>query len=97
MVGLNRQRFPLRLAYPFGEDRGLTAQVRSIKAMTITWPKTYNATVRRGYLIAEFQEAGILNEFVSSLWPFGDSAKGRSEIAACLRVSAEYEAHRRLR
>src|SRR5690606_39476457 len=72
------QRFPLKDAYRFAERQGLGDAIRSIREMKIDWKgqKTYNSTVRRGYVIELLKEHELLEEFFSKHWQRGFAEEG---------------------
>ncbi len=85
------QYFPLKLAYPFGADKGMGAEVDKIKNMEIEWDRTYTTSVKRGYLIELFEKRGVLDEFKASYWPFGKTPKGEALQRRFLRIKQQYD------
>ena len=88
----NKKRFPMREAYAFAAAHGLAAEATKIRGMEIEWDRSYTTTVRRGYILREFERAGLLAKFTAQCWPAGDSAEGAAERRRCLRIADEYDA-----
>jgi hypothetical protein len=63
MIG--QPTFPLRAAYPFGEEHGLGKEIADIRDMVIEWDLQYTSSLRRGYIIELFEKQGIFDEFKS--------------------------------
>lgn len=85
------KRFPLREAYSFAEQHGLSAEATAIREMEIAWERHYNSTVRRGRMIQLLEKQGVLRTFIDQGWPFGRSPQGKAEMRHCLKVSGEYD------
>jgi hypothetical protein len=84
--------FPLRDAYVFADQHGLSTEGAAIRDMEIEWDRPYTSTVRRGRMIELFENRGVLNQFITDAWPLGASAVGDSEKRRCLKISREYNA-----
>src|SRR5690349_16066573 len=85
-------RFPLRRAYPYLEAKGLGEHVARIKAMNTKMPsRSYNSTVRRGYVIRIMDQNLWLDDFIENRWPVGATARGKQELSSCLRVASDYD------
>lgn len=82
---------PLKTAYQFGAEKGLEAEVQSIRNMNINWNLPYSSTVRRGYVVALFEQRGIFEEFKAKHWPNGNTPNGLRERASYLRVKERYD------
>ena len=87
------KRLPLRDAYQFGDANGLEAEITAIRGMNINWhrPRGYDSRLRRGYIIALFEERGIFQIFKDRNWPNGDARDGIRRIQNSLNLKAEYE------
>lgn len=86
-----KQRFPLRSAYPFAAEHGLSAEIEEIQQMEIEWNRPYGPTVRRGYVIELLGKHDLLKTFISDRWPLGATKSGNREIASCLRIKQDFE------
>jgi hypothetical protein len=82
--------FPLRDAYVFADQHGLSAEGAAIRDMEIEWDRPYTSTVRRGRMIELFEKSGVLNQFINDAWPLGASSVGDVEKRRCLKISREY-------
>ena len=63
------ERLPLREAYQFGIEKGLSDEISDIRNMDIEWDLSYTSSLRRGYIIDLFQARGIWDEFKAIKWP----------------------------
>jgi hypothetical protein len=82
--------FPLRDAYVFADQHGLSAEGAAIRDMEIEWDRPYTSTVRRGRFIELFENRGVLIQFINEAWPLGASSVGEAEKRRCLKISREY-------
>jgi hypothetical protein len=87
----DKSRFPLIEAYSFAEARGLGEEVERIRSRRTRF-KSYNSTVRRGYIIELFEHEGILHDFLNQIWPLGRTPEGAKEIECCRKVMHDFEA-----
>jgi hypothetical protein len=67
--------FPVMLAYGFGAEKGMKAEVDEIRHMEIEWDRSQTTSVKRGYLIDLFEKRGILDEFKTRYWPYGKTPR----------------------
>ena len=81
----------LKRAYAFGANHGLEREVNEIRDMVIEWDSSYTSSLRRGYIVALFEERGIFEEFKTEHWSFGNSLQGAAKRKAYLRRKARYE------
>ena len=70
--------FPLRKAYPFAEQHGLSEEARRIQDREIA-DRWHTSSVRRGFMIALFERHGLLTVFKETLWPHGLTTAGTAE------------------
>ncbi len=63
---------PLRDAYTFGAEHGLEHEITAIRNMEIEWDLSYNASVRRGYVIDLFKKNQLFDAFKQRYWIAGD-------------------------
>lgn len=91
MAQESKQRFPLRVAYPFASENGLASEVEEIQEMEIEWNRPYGPTVRRGYILYFLKKKDLLERFLDEKWPYGKSKSGQAEIASCLRIKEEFD------
>ncbi len=91
MVVTNKGRFPLEEAYSFAEEHGLADEIKRIRAMPTKF-KSYNSTVRRGYIINLFEREDLLCDFFDEVWPRGRTPEGAKEIERCRSVKHDFEA-----
>lgn len=84
--------FPLKKAYPFAEQNGLSAEAQRIRDMEITWDRPYTSSVRRGFMIEVLQDRNLLAAFESAHWPYGSTSRGDTEKQRCLTIKAEFVA-----
>ena len=82
----------LKAAYEFGERKGLVQEVREIREMVIEWDLTYTSSLRRGYIVALFEKAGVFEDFKREHWPFGNTAVGERKRNQYLSIKSRYEA-----
>jgi hypothetical protein len=91
MDAQERATFPLREAYPFAEENGLSVEASEIRDMDIEWERGYGSRIRRGRMIQLFENRGLMKKFISKYWPSGATAAGEGRRRACLRMADEYE------
>ncbi len=82
---------PLTKAYPFGIENGLEVEMTEIRNMEIEWDRSYTSTLRRGFIIAAFEKAGIFERFKEEFWQVGNTPIGETYSRRCLRIKSEYE------
>ncbi len=86
-----RPILPVKDAYDFGVDHGLSDEVKKIKSMEIEWDSSYTTTVRRGFLIELFTRHGLFEQFKNEYWPTGNTPWGLSRTKFFLRIKQRYE------
>ena len=84
-------RIPLREAYTFGTEKGLSKEVSEIRSMEIEWDRSYTSSVRKGRLVRLFRENGLLDEFINTIWPSGKTEAGEKHVQNILRIAANYD------
>jgi hypothetical protein len=82
---------PLKKAYEFGATHGLEHEIRDIRDMVIEWSESYTSSLRRGYIIALFENKGIFEEFKKAHWPFGNTLVGGRKRGFFLGIKDRYE------
>lgn len=87
------KNFPMREAYPFAAANGLGDVAEEIRVMEVDWDRPYTTSVRRGYILREFERHGLLPAFIAQCWPVGDTPAGVAERRRCLRIADEYDAY----
>ena len=60
--------------------------------MVIKWDSSYTSSLRRGYIVALFEEHGIFDTFKKKHWQFGNTASSEKRRLRYLRIKAQYEA-----
>jgi hypothetical protein len=88
-----KKRFPLIEAYAFAGENALSSQAQMIRDTDVEWGRSYESTVRRGYMIRLFQDHGLMPRFVATHWPYGTTTAGETERRRCLRVADDYDAY----
>ena len=91
MQNLHRKTLPLNLAYPFGAEHGLQAEMNEIRSMEIEWDRSYTSSVRRGFIVDLFQKRGILASFKERCWPSGLTDRGAHRCEFYLKLKSQYE------
>src|SRR6266478_8727707 len=86
------QTLSLKAAYAFGASHGFEHEVNEIREMVIEWDSSYTSSLRRGYIVALFEEHGIFDSFKKEQWPFGNTPSGEKRRLRYLRIKAQYEA-----
>jgi hypothetical protein len=86
------QTLSLKAAYAFGAAHGLEREVNEIREMVIEWDSSYTSSLRRGYVVALFEEHGIFDTFKKEHWSFGNTPSGEKRRLRYLRIKAQYEA-----
>jgi hypothetical protein len=69
----------LKAAYAFGEQRGLQQEMDEIRNMVIEWDLSYTSSLRRGYVVELFEKRGLLEEFKTTCWPYGNTPGGEAK------------------
>jgi hypothetical protein len=82
----------LKAAYAFGAAHGLEHEVTEIREMVIEWDSSYTSSLRRGYIVALFEEHDLFDAFKKEHWPFGNTPTGETYRRRYLRIKGEYEA-----
>lgn len=85
------KNIPLLDAYTFAKSKGLTEKVAEIRGMEIEWDKSYNSSVRKGFIIRLLKDNNFLDEFIENHWPTGKTLIGEKRIRRVLGIAAEYE------
>lgn len=91
MNGAQTKTLSLQAAYAFAAAHGLQSEASVIQEMEIEWDSSYTSSLRRGYIVALFEERGLFNEFKKQHWSFGDSSPGERMRARFLRIKGQYE------
>ena len=86
-----KSALPLKAAYTFGAAHGLEKEVNSIREMEVEWDSSYTSTVRRGYVVALFQQHGLLAEFIANHWPYGTTPSGQTLLRRYESVKNRFE------
>jgi hypothetical protein len=86
-----RPVLPLKEAYKFAADKGLSDEAERVRTMEIEWDLPYTSSLRRGYMANLFGSHGLFEEFKATYWPFGDTLAGKGEINSYLRKLKRYE------
>ncbi len=81
----------LTAAYPFGNAKGLEAEIAKIREMAIIWNSSYTSSVRRGHVIELFERSGIFEEFKQKHWPFANTPRGAKKRQWYLDIKGKYE------
>src|SRR5688572_13995744 len=81
----------LKAAYEFGAANGLQREVNEIRDMVVEWDSSYTSSLRRGYIIELFEERGVLEQFKTAHWVFGNTPAGEAQRRRFLRIKADYE------
>lgn len=89
---IRMKTFPIREAYVFAAANSLANEAAKIREMEIEWDRSYNTSVRRGFLLREFERRNLLSKFIAESWPLGDSPQGAAERRRYLRLADEYDA-----
>jgi hypothetical protein len=85
------QALSLREAYAFGAAHGLEPEVEAIRKMRIEWNASYTSSLRRGYIVALFEEHDLFERFKQEHWAFGATSAGETRRRRYLRIKAQYE------
>lgn len=89
--GKQKGVLPLKEAYSFGAHHNLNAEISAIREMEIEWERSYDSTVRRGFIVELFERHSLLNEFIANVWPYGASPKGQTLLRRYERIRKQYE------
>lgn len=81
----------LKAAYAFGAAHGLKREVDEIRNMVIEWDRSYTSSLRRGYIVELFEKHGVLQEFKTSYWAYGNTPAGERRQRKYLRIKQDYE------
>jgi hypothetical protein len=84
---------PLRAAYRFANDNHLEAEVAEIQEMRIEWDHPPRPpSVRRGYVVALFEEKGLWEAFWREHWPHYETRDGQARYRKYKEFKAAFEA-----
>lgn len=81
----------LKAAYTFGATHGLEHEVNEIRDMVIEWDSSYTSSLRRGYIVALFEQHGLFEEFKTAYWAFGNTPTGETQRRRYIRIKTQYE------
>jgi hypothetical protein len=88
--GGSPRSLPLQAASTFGEANGLGKDVAEIRHKVI--PAPWNpGRVRKGYLVALFQDRKVFDDFKAKCWPFGNTQEGARRCRRYLDEMEDYE------
>lgn len=79
------ERLPLRYAYQFMTDKGFGEKAVEIRTSKDKY-KSYTSTLRRAKLVNFIESKRLLDEFVESYWPSGNTEKGQSQLTGLRRI-----------
>lgn len=79
------RHLPLREAYPFGADHELDEEISAIRE-----DQSYRSGLRRGLIVELFQTRGILQPFIDTCWPHGNTSEGKRFIRRYLTRVQDY-------
>lgn len=87
---------PLRLAYKFGEIKGLEKEINDIQNLVIERDSPYDSQLRRKYLrcgaiIELFERNQFFEDFKEQYWPGGNTSAGRTSQRRYLNNKKKYE------
>lgn len=82
---------PLKDAYRFAEEHGLTKEIGAIRDMEIEWDLSYTSSLRRGYAISLLKDNNLFEEFADSYWPAAKTPWGERKAAFWQRLKSRYE------
>src|SRR5262245_59800268 len=82
---------PLKAAYTFGAEKGLGREIADIKDMAIDWKLPYTSSLRRGFVVALFEEHGLFDEFKQRYWSVGNTPEGQRLRRRFLRIKEQYD------
>jgi hypothetical protein len=87
---------PLRLAYTFGESKGLEKEINEIQNLVIERDSPYYSHLRRKYLrcgaiIELFERHKIFEDFKEQYWPGGNTSAGKTSQRRYLNNKKKYE------
>lgn len=92
MVDEPKETLTLRVAYAFGVQHGLEREVNDIRDMVIEWDRSYTSSLRRGYIIALFEQHGLFDDFKKQHWSVGNTPAGETKRRRYLCIKSDYEA-----
>jgi hypothetical protein len=76
---------PLRSAYTFMKEKNLEKEAEEIRISKEHY-KSYTSTLRRGKIVALFEEKHLLDEFIENYWPDGRTDKGKTLLKRYKRI-----------
>jgi hypothetical protein len=82
---------PLKEAYSFGIERGLTQEILTIRDMEIEWDLSYTSSLRRGFIVELFKTRDLLEDFETNHWSNGKTSDGKRRKRKYLKVKQQYE------
>jgi hypothetical protein len=82
----------LKAAYAFGVQHGLEREIAGIREMVIEWDSSYTSSLRRGFIVALFEQHGLFGDFKKQHWPLGNTPTGETQRRRYLRIKEQYEA-----
>jgi len=91
MQQLQWKALPLRDAYRFGSEHGLSQEVAEIRDMEIEWDLSYTSSLRSGYIVELFKSKGVFNDFKNTSWPNGNTTDGERRIRRYLKIRQQYQ------
>ncbi len=59
--------------------------------MDIEWDRSYTSSLRKGYIVDLFEKRGVLEEFKTNRWAFGNTPDGDAKRRRFLRIKRQYE------
>ena len=90
-VDAQTKTLSLKEAYVFGAEHGLEREISEIRNMEIEWDKSYDSSLRRGYIVELFEKNGIFEEFKANCWANGNTHGGEVKRRRYLRIKKQYE------
>lgn len=60
--------------------------------MPIEWDSSHTSSIRKGYIVALFEEHGLFDTFKKEHWSSGNTPAGETRRRRYLRIKGEYEA-----
>jgi Endonuclease NucS len=81
----------VHLAYAFGAENGLQAEVDTIRNMDIEWDRSYTTSLRRGLLLDLFERHHLLEKFLAACWPNSNSREGQRFLRRYKKIKQQYD------
>ena len=82
---------PLLKAYPFGDEHGLKDKMKRIRELAIKWERSETSSVRRGYVVTEFEKSGMFEAFMKRHWHDGTTTQGVARRRTYLELKRKWE------